>query len=82
MLKVYQILCAIWHHLYNLKNVKSMHGGMSLLAKLQAYFTKSNTPSWVFFTFLKLFKWYQILQHILSKLTANDKIILDTVLKI
>ena len=27
-------------------------------------FTKSNGPLWVFFTFLKLFKWYQIAQSI------------------
>ena len=26
--------------------------------------TKSNTPSWVFFTFLKLYKWYQIARSI------------------
>ena len=36
--------------------------------KLQAKacnFTESNTPPWVFFTFLKLHKWYQISQSIL-----------------
>ena len=27
-------------------------------------FTKSNTPPWVFFTFLKLYKWYQFAQRI------------------
>ena len=27
-------------------------------------FTKSNTPPWVFFTFLKLYEWYQIAQNI------------------
>ena len=27
-------------------------------------FTKSNTPPWVFFTFFKLYKWYQIAQNI------------------
>ena len=27
-------------------------------------FTKSNTPQWVFFTFSKLCKWYQIAQSI------------------
>ena len=27
-------------------------------------FTKSNTPPWVFFMFLKLYKWYQIAQRI------------------
>ena len=26
-------------------------------------FTKSSTPPWVFFTFLKLYKWYQIAQN-------------------
>ena len=47
--------CTICYHLYNLKNVKNTHGGVLLLVKLQAEaynFTKSNTPSWVFFTFL------------------------------
>ena len=48
--------CAIWYILYNLKNVKNTYGGMLLLVKLQA---KSNTPQWLFFTFLKLYKWYQ-----------------------
>ena len=27
--------CAIWYHLYNLKNVKNTHGGVLILAKLQ-----------------------------------------------
>ena len=43
----YVMLCAIWYHLYNLKNVKSNHGGVLLLVKLQTLscnFTKSNTP--------------------------------------
>ena len=43
------MLCMIWCHLYNLKNVK----GMSLLVKLQVYFAKSNPP-WVFFMIPKL----------------------------
>ena len=30
------MLCAIWYHLYNLKNVKNTHGGVLLLTKLQA----------------------------------------------
>ena len=45
--------CAIWYHMYNLKNVKNIHGGMLILVKLQAEacnFTKINTPPWVFFT--------------------------------
>ena len=28
--------CAIWYHLYNLKNVKNIHGGILILIKLQA----------------------------------------------
>ena len=61
------MFCTIWYHWYNLKNVKNTHGGMLLLVKLQASarnFTKSNTPPWVFFTFLKLYKCYQITQNI------------------
>ena len=33
----YEMLCAIYYHLYTLKNVKSTHGGVSLLIKLQLY---------------------------------------------
>ena len=44
------MLCAIWHYLYSLKNVKNILGGTLLLVKFQA---KSNTSSWVFFTFFK-----------------------------
>ena len=43
--------CAIWYHLYNLKNVENNYGGVLLLVK-------------VFFTFFKLYKWYQIAQRI------------------
>ena len=32
----YVVRCAIWYHLYNLKNVKNAHGGLLILAKLQA----------------------------------------------
>ena len=57
--------CAIWYYLHNLKNVRNAHGGVLILVKLQAEacnFTKINTLSWVFFTFFKLYKWYQIVQ--------------------
>ena len=30
---------------------------------LACNFTESNTPRWVFFTFLKLYEWYQIVQR-------------------
>ena len=43
------------YHPYNLKNVKNTHGGVLPLVKASACnFTKNNTPSWVFFTFFKL----------------------------
>ena len=42
------------------KNMKSPHGEVLFLVK----FTKSNTPTWVFFTLFKLYKWYQIAQSI------------------
>ena len=48
---------AIWHHLYNFKKVKNIYGGV-------LPFSKSNTPPRVFFTFLKLYKCYQIAQRI------------------
>ena len=41
------------------KNVKNTHGGVLLLVN-----AKINTPLWVFSEFLKLQKWYQILQLI------------------
>ena len=59
--------CAIWYHLHNFKNVKNTHGAVLILGKLQAkacIFTKYNTLPWVFFTFLKLYKWYKIAQRI------------------
>ena len=35
-MQLHVMLCAIWPHLYNLKNVKNTHGGVLLLVKLQA----------------------------------------------
>ena len=43
--------------MHKLKNVKNTHGGVFLLVILQA-----SAPLWVFFTFFKLHKWYQIAQ--------------------
>ena len=48
--------CAIWYHLYDLKNVKNTHG-----KKIRS---KSTTPPWVFFIFFKFYKWYQLVQRI------------------
>ena len=63
-MKTFVVRCAIWYHLYNLKNVKNTHGGVLILVKLQAY--KINTPPWVFFMSSKLYKWYQIAQRTTS----------------
>ena len=55
---LYVMRCAIWYHLYNLKNVKKIHGGVLILVKLQAEscnFTKIKTPPGVFLTFFKLY---------------------------
>ena len=49
---------ATWYHLYNLKNMKTIPGVALLLVKLQV------TPPWIFFIFLKLYKWNQIAQKI------------------
>ena len=55
------MLCAIWYHLHNFKNVKNTHGGVLLSVKLRSSacnLTKSNTPPCMFFMFFKLCKWY------------------------
>ena len=48
-------LCAIWYHLYKLKNVKNSHRGVLLFSACN--FTKSNTPPCLLFTFFNLYKW-------------------------
>ena len=58
------VRCTIWYYLYNLQNVKNTHGEVLILVKLQAEACKINTPPWLFFTFFKLYKWYQIVQRI------------------
>ena len=66
--KVYQMLCTIWYSFPFKKIVKNAHGGMSLLVKLQTYINRNNILLRVFFTFLKLYKWYQIVQRISLKI--------------
>ena len=46
--------------------MKNTDGGVLILVKLQAKaynFIKINTPTWVFFTFFELYKWYLIAQR-------------------
>ena len=45
MMELFVMRCAIWYHLYNLKNMKNTHGEVLILVKLQAEacnFTKIN----------------------------------------
>ena len=81
----YMMLCAIWYHWYNLRNLKNTHGGVLLLVKLQAEacnFTKSNNPPWAFFNFCKLYKWYQIVRIVsyikrLIDISLNYKLVIQ-----
>ena len=58
---------SIRYYLYSLKNVKNTYGGVLLLVKLQA-----EAPPRVFFTFLKLCKWYRIVQSITYRNTNEE----------
>ena len=70
-------ICGALHDLVpcaQFKKRKNIHGGGLLLVKLQASacnFTKSNTPPRVFFTFFKLYEWYQIAQSTTYGLVYN-----------
>ena len=47
-----------------------------MLISYRTYFTKINTPPWVFFTYFKLCKWYQIAHFTLAikiNLAKQDK---------
>ena len=77
------IFCAIWYHLYNLKNVKNTHGGVKKTNAEACNVTKSNTPPWVFFTLFKLYKWYQFAQRITNMLGfRKDFSVLSTLLPV
>ena len=60
----YVILCPIWYHLYNLKNVKNTHRVALLLVKLPATLLKVTLHHDYFLRFFKLYIWYQIGQSI------------------
>ena len=49
----------ICYPVYNLKKRKQYQW-----RNITSNFTKNKTPPWVFFTFFKLYKWYQIAQRI------------------
>ena len=71
----YVMFCAIWYHLFNLKNVKNTHGGVLFLVKLNASacnFTICNTPPWVLLRFLNCTKGTK------SRKTSHMKILPST----
>ena len=59
LLETFEMLCAIWYHLYNLKNVKNTRGGMLKPATL----LKVTLLHWSFSCILKLYKWYRMLPN-------------------
>ena len=61
--ETYAMRCTIWYQLRNLK-LENYPCSSVTFSKVACNFTKSNTPSWVFFTFSKFYKWYQIAQSI------------------
>ena len=78
MLRQVVMLCMIWYHLYNLKTVKNADREVLLLVKLQVLTcnsTKLTILRGYFFTFFKLYKWYQIMQKHLSVLTTMYELI-------
>ena len=52
------MLCLIWCFLCNLKSMKKTKTWRSVTL------SESNTPPWVFFTFLVFYKWYEIVQSV------------------
>ena len=73
----YGMLCVIWYHSGNSKNVKNTYGRVLLLVKSQVpacNFTKSNTPPWLFLIFFKLHKQYQIAQSVTYQATQVQKL--------
>ena len=69
--RLYDTLYAIWYNSHDLNNVKKL--------QTEAFnFTKSNTPSWVFFPNFRLCKWYLIAPSItyyfcFNLTTKNEK---------
>ena len=59
----YVMLCAIWYNFHNLK-MRKRPMKECYFDEVAGYFTKSNTPQWVFFMYFKLYKRYQIAQSI------------------
>ena len=37
LVNIYVMRCAIWYHLYKLKNVKNTHGGVLIFSKVAGF---------------------------------------------
>ena len=61
------MLCAIWYRLHNFKKCKKHPWSLQAL--------KVTLLHWVFFTFFKLCKWYQITEHITFTLSNHGSIL-------
>ena len=76
------MLCAIWYHLYNLKNVKNTHGGVLLLVIQLQFFEQQNNIVLHFFSRIKDFffkkKYYfkKTNQVLLSQLDKNSNFLI------
>ena len=71
----YQMLCAICYNFVLFKKREKHPWKSVTFSKLQTEtcnFTKSNTPPWMFFTFIKLYKWYHIAQRIIATYRLVD----------
>ena len=53
------MLCTIWYHLYSLNKIRQKHPWRTV-----TFIIKIFISLWVFFTFSKLYKWYQIVQRV------------------
>ena len=58
------VLCVISHIIISITNNLYNEFAVRCAMLSACDFTKINTPSWLFFTFFKLYKWYQIAQRI------------------
>ena len=57
------VRCTIWYYLYNFEKCEKHRWRSVNFRKVAGNFTKISTLSWVFFTFFKLYKWYQTAQR-------------------
>ena len=62
---ILQIICDALHDLVPFEQfTKCEKHPWSSVTFIKFAGCKSNTPTWVFFTFFKLYKWYQIVQRV------------------